>query len=172
MIPYEKLNGAQNEAIPYNINTSITGITRGSFPPSSAKAIFDQMLTIANAPSKFKAINPETKEEEPNKLSLMVLWEFWNLKKQSSPAPDATAFRMRVPHPVAPTAVLWSSDDPEATKEARERLNSFKAFCDAELKPTFGPDGPGANGVGYGNSGRYFPVSPSGASHTLYAQTY
>ncbi|CAG8651988.1 7947_t:CDS:2 [Acaulospora colombiana] len=152
MIPYEKLNGLHNEAIPYNINTAISGTLRGSLPPSSASAIFDQMLALANAPSKFKSISPETKQEEENKLSMMILWEYWNLKKQSTPAPDATAFLMRVPYPVAPTAVFWSSDDLEAAREARERLKALRGFCDAELRPTFGPDGPVVNGTGYGNS--------------------
>jgi hypothetical protein len=94
MLPYEKLNAMQNDAIPYNINCHLTGITRGSLPPSAASAILNQMLTIANAPSPFKAINPDTKAEEPNTIGMSILWEYWNLKKQSTPAPNATAFRM------------------------------------------------------------------------------
>jgi hypothetical protein len=158
MMPYEKLNAMQNEAIPYNVNCFLNGITRGSLPPSSASAIFNEMMSLANAPSPHKAINPTTNQEEPNSLTLIILWEFWNLKKQSAPAPDATAYRMRVPYPVAPMGVFWSAEGTEASQEARDRLRALRMFCDKELRPTFGTDGPSANGTGYGNAGGYFNV--------------
>lgn len=166
MIPYERLNAMQNEAIPYNINCFLNGITRGSLPPSSAAAIFSQMMALANAPSQYRAINPTTKEEEPNTLAIVILWEFWNLKKQSTPSPDATAYRMRVPYPVAPMGVFWSSDDSKAGQEAKERLKALKMFCDNELRPTFGTSGPSVNGTGYGNA-----EMVSGAK-SLYADNY
>lgn len=163
MLPYEKLNAMQNEAIPYNIYCHLTGITRGSLPPSAASAIFEILLTIANAPSPFKATNPTTNAEEPNTIGMSILWEYWNLKKQSTPAPDATAFRMRVPYPMAPLGIFWSAEGMEASQEAKGRLKEMKAFCDAQLWPTFGPDGPNVNGTGYRNSESYSPATTDSA---------
>jgi hypothetical protein len=154
MLPYEKLNGQHNNAIAYNINCYITGLTRGSLPPPTASTIFDQMLTLANAPSKFKAVDPVTKEEADNTISIAVMWEYWNLKKQSTPAPDATAFRMRVPYPIAPSVIFWTSDEPGAAVEARERLRALRTFAEAQLLPTFGADGSSKDATGYGNAGK------------------
>ncbi|CAG8561534.1 2122_t:CDS:2 [Acaulospora colombiana] len=102
---------------------------------------------------------------------MSILWEYWNLKKQSTPAPDATPFRMRVPYPMAPLGIFWSAEGAEASQEAKERVRVMKAFCDAELWPTFGPDGPSANGTGYGNSESYNPAKADSAN-LLFGDNY
>ncbi|PVF97273.1 FAD-binding domain-containing protein [Serendipita vermifera] len=171
MVPYEKLNSMHNEVVPYNINCSITSMMHNVLTPSNASAIFDQMVALANAPSKFKAINPVTKEEEDNTITLVILWEFWNLKKLCAQSPDATAFRMRVPYLVAPSLALWTSDDPEATTEARERHRALRTYCEGELKSTFGPEDRSENGMGYGNAEPRDPKGQDGAK-SLFGANY
>jgi hypothetical protein len=152
-LPYEKLNAMQNQAIPYGINYHLNGIVRADLPPPAAGAIFNTLVSTANAPSPYKSINPTTNAEEPNVVVLTILWEFYNLKKQCAPAPDAMAFRMRVPYSLATLIATWSADGEEASKEAKERLRSLKTVCDNELRSTFGPEGRSKDAPGYGNNG-------------------
>jgi hypothetical protein len=146
----------QNQATPYGINYHFNGITRGSLPPPTASAIFNQMMGLANTPSPFKSVNPETKSEEPNAIVMTAIWEYYNLKKQCAVAPDATAFRMRVPHPLGLLIVTWSADGQEANDEAKDRLDKLMEACEKALGPTFGPNGRGSDDTGYGGMGKQF----------------
>ncbi|PVG03740.1 FAD-binding domain-containing protein [Serendipita vermifera] len=170
-LPYEQLNAMQNQAIPYGINYHLNGFVRAGLPPPAAGAIFNNQVAIATAPSPYKSVNPTTNVEEPNTVVLTVLWEFYNLKKQSTPAPDATAFRMRVPYSLATLIATWSADGEEASKEAKERLRSFKLVCDNELRSTFGPEGRNKDAPGYGNNEIGNPQTTD-AAEALYAGNY
>jgi hypothetical protein len=140
----------QNQAAIYGINHHTTGVTRANLPSSIAAAIFEQTLTLANAPSSFNAINPTTKLEEPNAIVLTIIWQYYPLKKHATIAPDATAFRMRLQHPQAMLTAGWSADGEGATAEAKERLMTLKDTCDTALHSTFGIHGPSSDDTGYG----------------------
>ncbi|CAG8736672.1 3267_t:CDS:2, partial [Acaulospora colombiana] len=84
---------------------------------------------------------------------------------------DATAFSMRVPYLVAPSLVLWTSDDPEATTEARERHRALRTFGEGELKSTFGTEDHSAYGTGYGNGEPRDPRDQD-AAKSLFGDNY
>jgi hypothetical protein len=146
MVPYEALNGLQNANIPYGTNYHLNGVTRApTVTGAVAEKVFNAMIASANKPSAVGGITP----------TIAVLWEFYPLKKQSSVAPEAMAFRMRVPLPVSTMFITWEGEgeDPTAvaaiTKEMKERLSSFKTFA----KETFTGGQEFKNDTGYSNNG-------------------
>ncbi|PVG04873.1 FAD-binding domain-containing protein [Serendipita vermifera] len=149
-IPYTQLNSMQNQAAKFGINHLTTGITRANLPSSIASAIFDQTLKLAKVPSSFKSINPTTGAEETNTIVLTVIWQYYHLKKHSTVAPDAMAFRMRLQHPQGMLNATWTADGEGATAEAEERMITLKTICDTALHPTFGDLGPSVEDTGYG----------------------
>ncbi|PVG04874.1 FAD-binding domain-containing protein [Serendipita vermifera] len=170
-IPYEQLNAMQNQGAPFGGNYHYTGVIRGCLPPPTASEIFNKMMGLANIPSPFKAINPTTKAEEPDTIVLSAVWEYHNLKKMSAVAPDATAFRMRVPHPLGLLILTWSADGQEAIDEAKDRMDKFRDICEAALAPTFGANGRGSNDTGYGGMEFGNPRSTDGA-RALFGDNY
>ncbi|PVF97284.1 FAD-binding domain-containing protein [Serendipita vermifera] len=152
MLPYEQLNGMLNQFFPYGANSRISSVIRADLPPSTASTIFNKQLELVNIPSAFRAINPYTMARELNTIDLAIWWEFFPLRRQSSLAPDATAFRMRVPYPLAAIGATWPADGVGAEIEAKETIDALKSFCEVELRATFGPSGPHVDATGYGNS--------------------
>lgn len=151
MVPYERVNELQNAAIPYGANYHMTGTVRGEneVTPQVAAQLFNHLVDISSAPGNCAVDSPPI---------LITIWEYFNLKRAASIPADATAFRMRVPHPVMPILIRWEGDSVEATKDAKERLTRFKQCLEDEIKSTF-RDGKGEDDTGYGNYGQSgFPV--------------
>ena len=149
MIPYEALNGLHNATIPYGINYHLNGTSRGprGVTPEMSATLMNQLIATASAPgaSAPEGVTP----------TMTLLWEFYNMKKLSSVAPDATAFRMRVPHPLITMLITWDGDSPEATADAKERLSGYKRFAEGALKDSFEGGEKGENDTGYGNNGEW-----------------
>lgn len=149
MIPYESLNALQNPNIPSGMNCHLNGATRGSaVSGATAEQVFTSMLEAANKPSTVGDIVP----------TITVIWDYYPLKKQSSIAPDATAFRMRIPHNILILLIAWDGegeDQANATAisdELKTRLSSFEAFAKDAFKAT----GEVKNNTGYANNGESF----------------
>jgi hypothetical protein len=145
MIPYEMVNSLQNGLVPYGLNYHFTGTVRGGSPaePETAQEMFNQMISISSLPGGCATSSPPT---------IIVLWEFFHLKKAASVPADATAFRMRVEHAPMPMLISWEGDGSEATRDAKERLGRLKLVVEEGLKGTF-TGGMSENDTGYGNYG-------------------
>jgi hypothetical protein len=145
MIPYEMVNSLQNELVPYGANYHMTGTVRGDKPAESevAQEIFNQMLDISSLQGACASTSTP---------SMVVLWEFFHLKKAASVPADATAFRMRVEHSAMPVLIKWEGESTEATNDAKERLRRLKQVIEKGLRETFA-GGMGENDTGYGNYG-------------------
>jgi hypothetical protein len=145
MVPYELVNTLQNESMPFGVNYCLSGSTRGKKPvdPQVAQAMFDRMVQVASAPGAC-AVNGDP--------TIMVAWEFLQLKKAASIPVDATAFRMREEAPFVPILITWDGDSAEATKDAEERLRQVKQIADEAFKDSF-VGGKSENVTGYINYG-------------------
>ncbi|PVF97272.1 FAD-binding domain-containing protein [Serendipita vermifera] len=165
VMPYEQVNTIQNESMPYGVmNCLFSGLVRGNLPPTTASAIFQKQIELAKMSSSPKSTNPATNEgETSSQMTFTTVWQYWSLKKASEPAPDSTAYRMRVPYPMAALGVFWVEDDEELCVEAKKGLKTLKAFCEDKLRSTFGPSGPSADGTGYGNGESHDSKAVSGA---------
>jgi hypothetical protein len=145
MIPYETMNALQNGLVPYGSNYHFTCAVRGGNPveTEAAQEIFTQITGISSLPGACADTSPPT---------VIVIWEFFNLKKAASVPADATAFRMRVEHSQTPILINWEGESSEATRDAKERSGRLKLVVEEALKGTF-DGGMGENG--YGNYGEH-----------------
>jgi hypothetical protein len=147
MVPYEQVNGLQNASVNYGGNCIVDGITRGTLYPDAAEKIFHKLDEIANVPSSIIS-----------KPMIVMLWEYHDLRKLASVAPDATAYRMRTTNLISPMFVTWEGDSPEAEAEARERVKQVKVFSEELLLEGREKH---KDETGYGNYGEYFHLSSS-----------
>jgi hypothetical protein len=147
MIPYETVNAQQNGLVPYGANYRFTCAVRGGKPveADAVQEMFAQVIDISNLPGGCADNSPPT---------IVVIWEFFNLKKAASVPADATAFRMRVEHALTPILISWEGESSEASQDANERSARLKLVVEEALKGTF--DGwTGENDTGYGNYGEH-----------------
>lgn len=142
MIPYKQLNALQNPSIAIGGNHATTCLTRAALPPSTASSIFEKIVNTANAPSS-----------SFDSATIAILWVYYNLKKQSSVAPDAMAYRMRYPFLPSTLFMSWIGDGDEAEKEARSRLGEAEAFANELLDKTYEGGKRHPDATGYGNYG-------------------
>lgn len=185
MIPYEKLNAMQNDGIPYGINYHLNGVTRTVVPADVGLAVFNKLIETANAPSSTIATStPSLNAAHPNSATndivapeakldsepvMVLLWEYYNLNKQSSIPADATAYRMRVKRPLVTLLITWKGDSVGASKDAKARLTAMKMFCEGafgSVKAKVEEDD-----TGYGNNEIGNPQS-SDAAAALYGRNY
>lgn len=122
MIPYEQVNALQNPNVPYGANYALKSNTRSSLSGPIAEKLFQELIETADKPSS--AINNPV---------MAILWEYYHLKKQTSIAPDATAFRMRVDRPVSVVMITWGGDGEEGVLDARERVRKMTSLSDELL---------------------------------------
>lgn len=142
MIPYEQLNALQNPSIHIGCNDTITCLTRETLSPSAASSIFDKMVLTANSLTS-----------KVENAVIAIFWEYYNLKKQSSVAPDATAYRMRYPFGLSALIITWTGEGEEGEKEARLRLEDVETFANELLDKTYQGGKRHPDATGYGNYG-------------------
>ncbi|PVF97271.1 FAD-binding domain-containing protein [Serendipita vermifera] len=172
MMPYAQVNGMQNEGMPYGVMKALfTGLVCGSFSPEIANAVFQKQIEFTKRSSSPKSTSSATNEDVPSKLIFSSFWEYWSLKKASEPAPDSTAYRMRVPNPMTALGVAWLVDEEGTSAEAKKHLTALKSFCEDKLRSTFGPNGPSVDATGYGNGESHDSKASSGAK-ALFAGNY
>jgi hypothetical protein len=122
MIPYEQVNSLQNASVNYGGNCIVTGLTRDALSPEAAEKIFHKVNEVANVPSSVIG-----------KPVIGMLWEYHDLRKLASVAPDTTAYRMRTTNLISPLFVTWEGDGPEALAEAQERVTRVRIFSEELL---------------------------------------
>jgi hypothetical protein len=148
MMPYEVVNTLQNDAFPHGAGYHLNGTIRGKKPveTQAAQEMFDQMLQIASAPGACSSNGDPT---------IIIVWEFINMKRAASIPVDATAYRMRAETPSLALVIHWQGESTEATRDAKERLLKVRQIADENLKDTF-VGGRGEDVTGYGNYGGYY----------------
>jgi hypothetical protein len=153
-VPYEQVNGLQNANVNYGGNYIVDGSSRGALSPDVAEKIFNKLNEIANAPSSVIS-----------KPKMVMLWEYHDLRKLASIAPDATAYRMRTTNLISPMFGIWEGDSPEAEAEVRKRVKQMRAFSEELLLEGREKH---KDETGYGNYGeQVHPNSMSLSAHNI-----